>query len=238
MAGVIIHPDKQWRAINGYLWQLADKYVKGKRPFDFYFHAMELHHGTKNFHRDTYSKEIRWEILASLAEIPRLFDLPVVWGYSRRELHEPGGPRRTPRGETPVAAAAALAFSLAATGAEAWMDVAAGSEEVAQLVMENDEGSRRLIKRVHRMISDPKLRPTMLQSVGEDALVKRLIYPILFEEKTESSSLQLADVCAFLIKRNLMGSAESEQFYRIIKDNIVNHCQITGDKVQVEILSR
>jgi hypothetical protein len=88
VAGVIVLPDKQWKAINTYLSDLADEYVGRPRKFDFYFHALELFHGTKNFPREKYDKATRFRILDRLIEIPKLFDSPIVWGYAERRMFE------------------------------------------------------------------------------------------------------------------------------------------------------
>ncbi len=79
VAGVIVNPDKQWKGINQYLTDLADEYVGRPRRFDFYFHATELFHGTKNFPRAKYDKDTRFQILDKLVEIPKLFNSPIVW---------------------------------------------------------------------------------------------------------------------------------------------------------------
>ncbi len=148
VAGVIVHPDKQWRAINKYLSDLADEYVGRPRAFNFYFHAHELFHGTKTFHRDKYDKETRFRILDRLVEIPKIFDSPIVWGYCERHIFE-SKEHRPPRHISPLSAASSVAFAAAAHATEQWMTIAADPDEVAMVVMENDEQYKRLISQTH-----------------------------------------------------------------------------------------
>jgi hypothetical protein len=223
VAGVIVHPDKQWRAINTYLSDLADEYVGRPRPFDFYFHATELFHGTKHFPREKYDKETRFRILDRLVGIPKLFDSPIVWGHSERRLFAAGGAHHPPRHISPIAAASSVAFAIATNAAERWMNEVADQDEVAMVVMENDDQCNKLIERTHRLLSDPQLTPFLALQLAQDVSLHRLIYPIHFEKKTDSSSLQIADVCAFALKRYLMKTPEYRRFYDPLEANLVNH---------------
>lgn len=235
VAGVIIHPDKQWKSINQYLTDLADEYVGRPRPFDFYFHATELFHGTKNFPRDKYDKGSRFAILDKLVEIPKLFDSPIVWGHSDRRLFEANGPHRPPRHIRPIAAASTLSFSIASVAAEYWMKEAADPDEVAIVVMENDEQYKRLIKRTLRVMSDPKLNEFLEKFSAQELSLQRLMYPVYFEEKTDSSALQIADICAFALKRFLMKAPEHERFYGPLIPNIVNHLATDPNRLAEEV---
>jgi hypothetical protein len=221
VAGVIINPDKQWISINKYLSDIADEYVGRTRPFDFYFHATELFHGTKNFPRNKYDKETRFKILDRLVEIPRLFDSPIVWGHADRRLFAKGAAHCPPPHISPLAAASSVAYSISASATEHWMKEIADSDEVAMLVMENDDQCKKLVKRTHRLMSDEKLRP-FLEQRAHDLILHRLMYPVHFEEKTDSSALQIADVCAFSLKRYLMKAPEFERFYGPLEPNLVN----------------
>jgi hypothetical protein len=228
IAGVIVDPDKEWKSINQYLSDMADEYVGKSRRFDFYFHAMELFHGTRSFPREKYSKETRWKILDEILAIPSKFGSPIVWGYADRRWYV-SGQAGMPKGVTPLTAAQAVAYTISAVSAEHWMNAVADPDEMAMLVMENDDQSRQLIKRTHRIISDPKLRAFMQEGANADITVTRLIYPVHFEEKTDSSALQIADACAFAIKRFLMGSAEQARFYEPLKPYLVNQLKVSED---------
>src|SRR5262249_22250897 len=63
VAGVIVHADKQYRALAKYLSDMADEYVRPDRRGGVACCAAELFSGGKNFPRDEYEKEARWKIL-------------------------------------------------------------------------------------------------------------------------------------------------------------------------------
>jgi hypothetical protein len=54
-----------------------------------------------------------------------------------------------------------------------------------------------------------------------DLALKRIIGTPRFEEKGDSSPLQVADVCAFVIKRHLMKTKESDRFYGPLRQGMV-----------------
>jgi hypothetical protein len=84
VAGVIIHADRQWKAVELHLNDMADRYVPGDRRAGFVFHAKDLFHGSGAFPRNQWSREKRWEILDELIAIPEQLDLAVVPGYVER----------------------------------------------------------------------------------------------------------------------------------------------------------
>jgi hypothetical protein len=236
VAGVIVHPDKQWRAINTYLSNLADEYVGRPRRFDFYFHAHEIFHGTNTLHRDKYDKETRFRILDRLVAIPKLFDSPIVWGYAPRKLFD-SDENRPPPHITQNAASCSLAFCAAALATEHWMRSVADRDEIAMVVMENDEQYRRLINQTHRTLSDPKLKHSLQVRGASDLGIHRIIYPVHFEEKTDSNALQIADVCAFAIKRYLVNASQCDRFYQPLVSNLVNHLQVDRETLIMDVVS-
>jgi hypothetical protein len=84
VAGVMIHADKQWHAVEAHLSSLTDRYVPPAKREGFSFHATELFSGGKTFTREEWPKEERWTILDQLVAIPGKFELPVVAGWVAR----------------------------------------------------------------------------------------------------------------------------------------------------------
>jgi len=50
---------------------------------------------------------------------------------------------------------------------------------------------------------------------------ERIIETIHFAQKTESSLLQVADVCAFALKRDIMKASHSDRLYNAIRDYVI-----------------
>jgi hypothetical protein len=221
VAGVIIHADKQWRPLGDYLTAMADEFVPKEHRPGFAFHATELFSGGKIFTREKFPREERWKILDELMSVPQKFDLPIVWGRVPRAALAPGGPFVAKFKVPPVVHGQMIAFTVAAAAAEHWMNSVAEPDEVAQMVMENDNESRRFIGAVQRLLSDPQ-HYKYLEGEQEIFKLTRVMFPMHFEEKTDSSALQIADACAFALKRWAMKAPEAARFYEPIQKNLVN----------------
>jgi hypothetical protein len=111
---------------------------------DVAFHAKELFHGTKAFHRDHWPLELRLEILDQLAIIPKQFDLPILFGTTdRKSFYE-----TLPADASPIlveSIAHARAFFNRVTQVETIM-CATGEAEVAMLIVEDRERLRKTLK--------------------------------------------------------------------------------------------
>ncbi len=55
--------------------------------------------------------------------------------------------------------------------------------------------------------------PKLLQKYSPITRIRDTVH---FAEKAESPALQIADICAFVIKRYLAGARDGDRFYRIL----------------------
>ena len=235
IAGVIVHADKQWKVLGNHLSQMADEFAPPGQREDFAFHATELFSGGKRFPRDKYPKEWRWAVLDELVSIPEKFDLPIVFGCIPRSDVAEAKPLRNGTVVKPAVAGQIVTFIVAASLADRWMQMKADPDEIAAMIMENDDQSHAFIRLALRAISDP-MWSRHLDPEYHNLKVTRIIHPIHFEEKTDSSSLQIADVCAFAIKRKLMGTPECDRFYAPIHRFIVARPKQMVEKLQAKEL--
>ena len=223
VAGIILNADKQWKTLTQHLSDMADEFAPPPLRSNFVFHATELFSGGKAFPRDSYNKEWRWHVLDELISIPKKFNLPVVWAVTSRAEVEARGPLELPMGIkiAPVLFGQLIAFANTAAAAEHWMQRAADENEIAQMVMENDDHSRLMLRAFQRLLSDPKYYADF-DPEHAGLKLSRIIYPMHFEDKTNSSALQVADACAFALKRRCMNKPESERFYRPLVPHLVS----------------
>ena len=85
VAGVIIHADYQWKAIEAHIRSLVADFIPQSDQDGFVFHAAGSYFsGGKYFDRDVWPRCIRWQILDELVAIPRKFDLPISCGVQNR----------------------------------------------------------------------------------------------------------------------------------------------------------
>jgi hypothetical protein len=143
VAGAVIHADKQWKAIEKYLHDMAEDLIPPDMRGGFFFHATELYSGGKRFNRDRWPKETRWKILDELISIPAKFDLPIVCGVVYKEefkvsqaRHQALQPSLKIR-ETLAPRAQAVALMICAISFERWASKAAESNEVGLMIAEH-----------------------------------------------------------------------------------------------------
>jgi Protein of unknown function (DUF3800) len=210
VAGVIIDADRQWKDIEQHLHALADLYAPPAHRRKFIFHATELFSGSKKFPREEFSKEARWSILDALIAVPSAFSLPIVFGSIDRITLAKSYPTDTPAKLTNMAQG--IAYVVALYQAEYWMKTYADEGEVAAVVMENNRQAKETIASAHDFIQarySDFLQRYGLEKVG----VQHIIETPHFSEKHMHSPLQIADACAFAIKRHRMKTPECARFH-------------------------
>jgi hypothetical protein len=215
VAGVILHPDTQWRQIDLYLRDVvADVWPDDNYGGRFVFHAKDIWHGAKQFKRSEWTKTQRIRLLKRLAAIPAKFSLPIIYGVvDRRELEE-----RLPRhtkldAHNTLMRAYAEAFHIVIRRAEDWLKRNT-EDETAMLMVENSTKVRSVIKMIHGgyLSKTPCGSNTFISNHVIDA-------PNLID-KDESTLLQLADHCAFILKRKIMERQDIEELYQIIAPQV------------------
>ncbi len=222
VAGVIVNPDNTARELENQLRGIARKYVPDPYYADaLIFHTTEIWHGTKSFDRKTWPLNTRLRLLRDLAAIPRLFDLPVVCGYARRDALQAeikvGNPEISSVHMKIVEHS--IAFVEAARQIEVWMRSKASSER-AMLIAENTPIAKADIKRFHEGYRPYPNREDGMSSSAFHS--DHIVETILFADKNESALLQIADVCAFFMRRRLMKKIDSDPFYELLHPQVVS----------------
>lgn len=213
VAGVIVHADLQWKMLEKYIRDMVDEHVPSEKRDGFVFHATELYSGGKTFDRQTWPKDRRWAILDELVSIPAKFDMPVVWGFVDRAEFATRFKDASP---TDLAIAEqTVAYSVCLAVIEDYMRRGAEVNEVATVIVENNHVARKLIRATHNFLRDPTNAQYLPAIHNSRHLfpVTRIVDTAFFAEKIDSSPLQIADACAFAIKRHLMGANDSARFY-------------------------
>lgn len=223
VAGVIVDPDSQWRKLESHIRSLAAQHAPDQDPYRFVFHAHELFHGSGYFDRRRWDKSERWAILDELASIPKKFNLPVALGWLRRSATEVEieGTIVYREHNTPQffeAWSHAAAFQLAAKQIEWWMRQNCKSE-LAAVIAEDRSGVKETIKFLHASYTQ---RATGRRSFEHDYFrSNHIVDTVHFAKKEESILLQIADVCAFCLKRRVMRKGDADRFYALLESQIV-----------------
>jgi len=232
VAGISINADNQFKAVETHLDELAKKHIPEEKRGRFAFHAMELFHGTKNFQRKDWPFEKRLEILDDLAAIPSKFDLPICFGVTDRNWAK--SPEVLPNPTAPSLMEQIIhahAFFKFVLQLEVTMRATA-HDEVAMLIAEDRDVVRKMLKTAHAILrgrAPAQFRNALdglkesggLQVFDKLLPLERIVETVHFAQNGESSLLQVADICAFAIKRHLMKASHSQRLYDPISGQIV-----------------
>lgn len=211
--------DRQWRVLEQHLSDLADRYAPPDAREGFCFHATELFSGGATFPRDRFPKEHRWRALDALCAIPWQFGLPVVMGHMPRADFAANNPGLSASDVLAVALAHCAAFCT--IGVDLHLRQACPPDEVAAMVYENNDVSRRTIRDMHNLFRSPQKSAAFEGEIARYLPITRVVDTAHFAEKSDTSLLQIADACAFSIARKLKGASDADRFYSPLANRLV-----------------
>jgi hypothetical protein len=211
VSGVVVHADSQIVPLEDHLGELIEKHIPRPDQEGFAFHATDIWTGKGYFKdREVWPWERRAAILDDLVLIPEKLDIPVIFGRMPKEemrREHPSAPNWT--GRELAVNAHAIAFLHCVLNIEEYMRLV-WQDEIAQLVSEDNSDARAVIKGCYALLRAPR------KNLGQSEFIplKQIKGPVLFADKGESRPLQLADTCAFLIRRRLDQNDErGRRFY-------------------------
>ena len=183
------------------------------------FHAKDIWHGTKRFHRDKWPRLKRQALLERLADIPVMFSLPVVAGVVEKSMHKWGGIKQ---GSVKWEAHNySLAFGLCVVHFEFVLREMCGREEMGIIIAEDVPEMRRYAKWGYDRLAD-QTHPWPEASEAKNYMpFERVIEQPLFLEKRDSPILQVADVIAFVAGRRLNGHEDVQPLFERFSNQLV-----------------
>jgi hypothetical protein len=221
VAGVFVHGDEQLIPLENELERLKQKHIPKEDQKGFVFHAKDIWSGTGKVFKDREKWPLlrRLAILHDLARVPCRFDIPIVYQdveratFDMSDAAERAG--REPTDFERHVAIHATAFCATILRSEETMRMKWRSE-VAQLVAEDNDQVRSLVRGSQEIFLDP--------SKAEGPVLPNHILPLRkirgavhFAKKSESRPLQLADICAFIIRGHLAKHPRNAPLYRRIR---------------------
>ena len=201
VAGIIVHADEQCVPAEAKVAEVLEAIPTKFREAFPVFHAKKIW-GSDLF-RDEWTLEDRKKVLMDMMSIPKEIGMPISFGLVSREAVVP--PDAMIR-NTAAQAHHALALQNCLGEADRWMKHSAKSNEIATVIAEDVPESKRLLKFVARWST---------KSPGEYQ-ISRIRMPIHFVTKGEEPLLQIADACAFGIRRYISKYSHGEDFLQAI----------------------
>lgn len=239
VAGVIVDPDRDYAGIERTLRHLADRcFPDGEGLPDtataygkpFVFHAKDIWHGSGFFPRDKWPLATRMELLRELSEIPWKFGLTVVYGAIDRQEHADLARQRGLSTKKQIEADAhAAAFLGAMRCVDRWMVENAHRERTIAFA-EDRRDVKEYIETVHALYTNRAID----DAPDEVFLSSHIVEPIAFVKKERSPLLQIADHCAFIIKRRIQGCPQIAPYFSNV-DRVIWEKSSPGDALYIEI---
>jgi hypothetical protein len=204
VAGIILDPDKEWRALAAEIEILKDRVPADFRDA-FVFHANDLFYGGK--YRQHWSDEDRWSLLESLLGLPRKLKIPLVVGSSQKPARED---RAEPHADSIYTHA--MAYMLCLKAADIFMINVTPANEVAMVIAEERKEASKAIRIAHNLALNRKLVEQWLPEFMDLFPISRIKGPPAFGSKDEEILLQIADACAWLFQRYMREGDQSDRF--------------------------
>lgn len=236
IAGCILHMDTQWRPVQQRFAELLEKHILPQHRARFVFHAKDLWHGSRVLDRNTYPREARLQIIRELCQIVDEFSLGVVFGRARKSdvkaYLSAAGENSSDKNVTWVAYM--TAFAHAASNANSWIERFA-NDEISSIVIEDSPDLRKYGKTTFKA-----LRGQFPESVGTNDELKELFPDIPLHHIIDEPSymgkfgapvLQLADLCAFLIRRASDGNNDANEFLKMIYPQMMASSKLSIDEI-------
>jgi hypothetical protein len=222
-AGIIVHGDDQVVPVEDQLAALVEKHIPADRREGFYFHATDIYGGGPKdciFHDKTeWPDERRWAILDDLVAVPAKFELPICIGIIERSKWPPPSDKPHTQQEVDVAAHA-MAIIQCEIGVELWLR-AKTEREITHIVSENNDEVLLAAKEAHMLLRNKS-------EMEKEGFLNHPCFPfqrirdgLQFTSKEESRLLQIADVCAWAIRRAANNAPNASRFYDPLRSQIV-----------------
>ena len=224
MAGVIVDADKQAVRVMDYLSQMADKYVPLEYRRGFCFHAKRLFSGCKEFPRcGVLDSERRHVILEELCSIPEQFNLAVIGARRNRATVARENPQLSKQKDIDILAIGACAL-MCLVQVQHFMS-RRPQNEFSAVWLERNNLSDELVKNIARTHSDPHGPRSFFSSMVQLPPLGKIMAGISFQDKIDSSLLQVADACAWAIRKRVSQGSSADRFFGQFSSRLLESAQ-------------
>jgi hypothetical protein len=216
--GVIVDADEQWKALERRLIVLTGELVPKEFWPGWVFHAHKVFHGSDPaFSRERMPNPAdRADVVRQFAALTIEFALPIAVGWVQRSLLAPhflDRPKRLVAEDIH-----GMAFLDCLSDVDEWLRDFT-KRDVGVLIVENNNESKRMLQRVHDILSMPVEARRVLK---EFPMLERIVEQPNFVEKRPLSLLQIADACAFSAARCLRRAPFWEILYEGIRHGVTS----------------
>jgi hypothetical protein len=101
------------------------------------------------------------------------------------------------------------------------MRLKAEPSEVATLVYEDNAQTKKIIRFLHGFMQKSDCREIVGDKLAENLPLRKIVDTAHFSEKLYCAPLQLADVCAYVIRKHVQKDADNERFFGALSDKLI-----------------
>ena len=213
IAAIIVEADIQRAEVFRNMANIVRSRVLLEHRPTFIFHAKDIFGGGGVFDRKQFSLDNRLEIIAELAKIPKSLNVPICFSYRHRNFGK-GQTSDIPKVEIDdyfIALVQVIAY------ANSYIRLNCPNE-VGVVVSENNNELRRRASRVNSFLANREMAAHAPESLRQHLPVTNLVGPVYFAEKHEEPLLQIADTCAFIVRRFVSGQSNGEKLMSALRD--------------------
>lgn len=198
VVGLIVDADEQWKPVRHYLDYLRDRYVPQSIKRDYVFHASDLFGGGRKAKAHLFADGHRWRVLTRLLSTPRRFGLNVAIGYADN---------RSVNGPRPPDIKHMFALLMCLKQANDFIQ-SQFPGEVATMIAEDVPPIRRHLRKVPSFFTEMRHQADSLPTLQmNEHPFDVMVDSIHFASKQEAPLLQVADACAFSLRRYFTGGS-------------------------------
>jgi hypothetical protein len=221
VVGLVVQPDTQWFPVLRRIRQIWDQYVPAHYRNGFVFHTLQVLNGRR---WSNWPEEKRRALVTAMMRIPWEFEIPIAIGVAKRGNPWQGWPDHLRKKMTPKNSDHMIAFLFCMSQADEYIRERCGSE-VAQIIAAYTGEMRTVLQKTANIMLGPPLTLTHVNygpkgTVGKVEEVRhhteRVIDEVHFLEPKNAPFLQVADVCAFALRRYLSSYEDGREYLQVM----------------------
>lgn len=225
VAGVVVDGDKQIGPVEDALAALIFKHIPEGDRDGFFFRGSDIWNGNGYFRGkdDEWPRDRRAALLAEVVQLPVQYGLPIVFGHVPRQEYVTSLPR-APSAEELRIAIHCVAFSHMSIMLDRAFEKQWPNENTL-LIAEDLQEMKDMLRAVQAVLRSAK---ALASFVPDARPIRHIRDTVHFAGKADSRLLQLADVCAYVIRGTISGNQAHWPYHDALAPQMVSYPKAIG----------
>ena len=225
VAGIVVDGDKQIGPVEDALAALIFKHIPEPDRDDFFFRGSDIWNGNGYFRGkdDEWPKDRRAALLTEVVQLPVQYGLPIVFGHVPRQEYAASLPRSPSPEELRIAihcsAFSHMSIMLDRAFESMWPN------ENTLLIAEDLQEMKAMLRAVQAVLRSQKALASFVPGARP---IKHIRDTVHFAGKADSRLLQLADICAYVIRGTISGYKPHWPYHDAIAPQMISYPNAIG----------